>query len=523
MDMANMPSMPTSTSSTFSTTAKMVFATAKALSSSPAMSPVLSAPSTTMGGAAMASSIMNNPQAGMATSMATMKDMCNLPGMGQMCQDNTHIVIGTCIGLMVLSTSAVLLRLASRRVSTLSFWWDDAVIISSLVSAMELPPSATFNTGGLTHNSQAVSFACSALMLVDARNGVGRHFETVPQASVVLLFKTTVAYEILYCVCITLVKISILLFYYRLFGVRKAFKYTCHVLLALVTCWCVAFVLANIFQCIPVEAAWIRPYPHSKCINNNASLLGTAVTNVFLDVVILVLPMVPVWSLSLTVRQKITLTAIFLLGAFICAAAIVRVWAILNIDQTDVTWSYVRPLIWSAVEISIGITCACLPTLQPLIQFCLGRGAFSNNNNNNNHSRRYHNNNNNNNKTYGLASLGYAVGVQAHGKPQIIGISHPLPYAPTPPPKPSSKPNTEFYSLSDRGGGAREIVMSAWAYSKEDLGRQGSSGSSSGETGRGPRSEDDEMPLKGMGMGIRVKSEVEVSMRDDSGGALSPV
>ena len=86
----------------------------------------------------MASSIMNDPQAGIATSMATMKDMCALPGMSQMCEDDTHIVIGTCIGLMVLSTLAVLLRLASRRISALSFWWDDAVIISSLVRlAME--------------------------------------------------------------------------------------------------------------------------------------------------------------------------------------------------------------------------------------------------------------------------------------------------------------------------------------------------------------------------------------------------
>ena len=127
--------------------------------------------------------------------------------------------------------------------------------------------------------------------------------------------KTTVAYQILYCVCVSLIKVSILLFYYRLFAVRAAFKYTCYVVLALVTCWCIAIVFTIIFQCIPIEAAWIRPYPHSKCINNNASLLGTAITNVFLDIVILVLPMVPIWSLGLTVRQRITLTAIFLLGA----------------------------------------------------------------------------------------------------------------------------------------------------------------------------------------------------------------
>ncbi len=45
----------------------------------------------------------------------------------------------------------------------------------------------------------------------------------------------------------------------------------------------------------------------------------------------------------------------------------IRVWAIRNINQTDVTWSYGRLLTWSGVEISIGITCACLPppTLSP--------------------------------------------------------------------------------------------------------------------------------------------------------------
>ncbi|KAF6218804.1 hypothetical protein HO133_005347 [Letharia lupina] len=498
MDMANMPGMngmATSTTSTSSTVAQMVMATAKAMSPA-AMVPTAMSPtpatSTTMGGAAMASSILNNPQAGMATSMATMKDMCALPGMSQMCQDNTHIVIGTCIGLMILSTAAVLLRLASRRVSALSFWWDDAVIISSLM----------------------VSFTCSALMLVDAKNGVGRHFETVPESSVVLLFKTTVAYEILYCVCVTLIKISILLFYYRLFGVRKAFKYTCYALLALVTCWCIAIVFSNIFQCIPVEAAWIRPYPHSKCINNNASLLGTAVTNVFLDIVILVLPMVPVWSLSLTVRQKVTLTAIFLLGAFICGAAIVRVWAILNIDQTDVTWSYVRPLIWSAVEISTGITCACLPTLQPLIQTCLGRRSLSSpsrkyqphldiyNNNNNNH-------NSNKNAKYG-PGLGYAVAVRAHGRPQMVGVRRP-------------NANAEFYRLKERGPGVEEIVTSAWA-SREGSGRAGggSRGPGAGwsvDEGPGTGWSEDVVPLKG----IRVKDEVRVDTRSDSGGALSPV
>lgn len=144
---------------------------------------------------------------------------------------------------------------------------------------------------------------------------MGRYFETVREDDVVLLFKTTVAYEILYSICITLIKISILLFYYRLFGVRKGFKRVIYFALTLVTCWCIATVLLNLLQCIPVKAAWIRPYPNSKCINNNASLLGTAITNVTIDLAILVLPIEPIWRLNLTLRKKLALTAIFCVGA----------------------------------------------------------------------------------------------------------------------------------------------------------------------------------------------------------------
>lgn len=157
-----------------------------------------------------------------------------------------------------------------------------------------------------------------------------------------------------------------------------------------------------------------------------------------------------------------------------CAAAIVRVWAILNIDQTDVTWSYVRPLIWSSVEISIGITCACLPTLQPLIQLCLSSRSTSNLsrkypiNHNNNDSHNYYNNHNTiNNK----------------------------------------------------------IITSAWA-SKEDLREGAGEGASEGMSTRSD--DNDEVPLNG----IRVLSQVKVERRDSGSsssgggggsGGLSPV
>ncbi|KAL9101799.1 MAG: hypothetical protein Q9163_002970, partial [Psora crenata] len=120
-----------------------------------------------MEGMAMASAIANAPEAGMATSMAEIRNMCSLPGMEKMCADTTDILVVACAALLVLSTTAVILRLVARKLSTVALWWDDMTILLSL----------------------AVSYACSALTFVDADIGVGRHFETVSQSSVNLLFK----------------------------------------------------------------------------------------------------------------------------------------------------------------------------------------------------------------------------------------------------------------------------------------------------------------------------------------------
>lgn len=49
-----------------------------------------------------------------------------------------------------------------------------------------------------------------------------------------------------------------------------------------------------------------------------------------------------------------------------------RCWAIANINHTDVTWSYTRYQLWTQVELSVGIICACLPTLQPIFNASIG-------------------------------------------------------------------------------------------------------------------------------------------------------
>ncbi|KAF6221905.1 hypothetical protein HO133_001873 [Letharia lupina] len=164
---------------------------------------------------------------------------------------------------------------------------------------------------------------------------------------------------------------SILLFYNRLFGVRNAFRYSVFALMAATWAWGIAVFFATLFQCKPIAGNWDKTIPGSHCLLDHI-LLKLSIPNAVLDWFVLFLPIVVVWNLQISIDRKVALSAIFLVGAFACAASILRCWAIANIDHVDSTWSYTRYLLWTQVELSVGIICACLPTLQPVLNATLG-------------------------------------------------------------------------------------------------------------------------------------------------------
>lgn len=59
---------------------------------------------------------------------------------------------------------------------------------------------------------------------------------------------------------------------------------------------------------------------------------------------------------------------VFALGGFTCIISILRLQSLLVFLQTT-DFSYHNPLaaIWSSLEVNIGITCSCLPTLKAMV------------------------------------------------------------------------------------------------------------------------------------------------------------
>jgi hypothetical protein len=122
-----------------------------------------------------------------------------------------------------------------------------------------------------------------------------------------------------------LVKISILLFYIRTFPTTW-FRVASWITIFCCAGYAIAFLLVSIFQCDPISLAWTRwDGEHTGTCNNiNAQVWASAAINVFLDLVIIILPLPIVYKLNINRRKKLLVTAMFCVGLMVTIVSIIR-------------------------------------------------------------------------------------------------------------------------------------------------------------------------------------------------------
>lgn len=108
-------------------------------------------------------------------------------------------------------------------------------------------------------------------------------------------------------------KMSILMLYLRIF-IQRWFRITCYVLLVIITSYMVAAFFASVFQCTPVARAWNKAIPGS-CINITTNWYANAGFSIATDIIILTLPMYPLYKSKIILKRKIALMIVFALGA----------------------------------------------------------------------------------------------------------------------------------------------------------------------------------------------------------------
>ncbi|KAI4094348.1 MAG: hypothetical protein LQ344_002248 [Seirophora lacunosa] len=111
---------------------------------------------------------------------------------------------------------------------------------------------------------------------------------------------------------IALIKMSVLLFYRRIFATAQ-FRLRTNIVGALVIVWLVINTFLTAFQCRPIRKFW-SPLTPGHCIDALGIILGLQAANVALDIIVLTLPIFAVLKLQMSMVKKISVLGIFLLG-----------------------------------------------------------------------------------------------------------------------------------------------------------------------------------------------------------------
>ncbi|KAI1192928.1 hypothetical protein F5X97DRAFT_337162 [Nemania serpens] len=259
--------------------------------------------------------------------------------------DNTAIIYIPAWIFVIICPVIVGMRIWVRKRTGAGLGADDYTIILSLGFAM----------------------ASDVVMLKACNHGYGKHTTTLTGDQ---KYKTSKAFYILqitFKISIYLTKASILFLYLRIFGQIIWLRRTCIAILSYIAAFCVAATLATIFQCIPITAAFDQTMKSKNCIDNIIFWYINATVSLVTDVIILMLPIKPVYDLQIPRTQKTAILFAFALGALVVITSVFRVTTLeLQYRTTDPSYE-IASTMWTIIEMSLAIICACLPPMRSLL------------------------------------------------------------------------------------------------------------------------------------------------------------
>ncbi|KAL3298603.1 integral membrane protein [Colletotrichum asianum] len=217
-----------------------------------------------------------------------------------------------------------------------------------------------------------------------AHYGEGYHEWEVTKESYKEVLRWLYIGSILYCPAAYLTKATLLLLEARVFAVyervsRGVFTF----IYVLLFCY-IPIMMLKVLVCVPIPATWDSDVKPANCLNQRKVFISDMCLGVFTDIIILLLPLAMTFSLRLPFWTKVKVVALLSAGGIATGVSIFRLYkSILFLEPLNRTEGFVllditTPLTTNrALELAIGLICACLPTTNLLVQRKLDIREFS--------------------------------------------------------------------------------------------------------------------------------------------------
>ncbi|TLD19192.1 hypothetical protein PspLS_10016 [Pyricularia sp. CBS 133598] len=272
--------------------------------------------------------------------------------------DLQGLLIGGFTALLSIVILVILLRVYVRAWMVRELKADDYLIFAA----------AAFNVAIFGVSMRAVSY------------GFGKHIWKVAMTPMEMfeafakIYPLTIPFAVLFKMSFILTKLSIVVALLRVFGTDQLLRNVMITTAVVSTAATFSVMMIYVFQCSPVQAGWdLHLVFDARCFSIvTLSQVGSWVI-IVTDLIFCLFPMPYLWRLNMALKKRIALIAIFAIGLIACVATVMRFLASTNKLLVDSTYEGAKALGWSYVESSLGIICASVPSLAPLLNWAESR------------------------------------------------------------------------------------------------------------------------------------------------------
>ncbi|KAI0184191.1 hypothetical protein EV127DRAFT_350984, partial [Xylaria flabelliformis] len=297
-------------------------------------------------------------QAVQAAAEACVLGSCTIPG-ALATQNLTNSLCGISSGdhkryfpvlyaFVVFSSIILALRFVVRLIERIPMWWDDyAALLSALISV------------GFT-----------ILCGVSSKLGIGLDLWAVQQENISTILILGWAGQLCYVVSRFFIRVSIILFMMRIFRSSSA-RQAINGMLTLNVAITITYLFSIIFQCIPLSYIWEAwdGLHDGHCSNQWAIFFSAGIITTILDLALILLPVRWISQVHFSRSKKIILLCMFSLGILVIILSIIRILSLYKFTHSQNITRYLTDVaFWCGLELYVANTCACLPSLRPLLR-----------------------------------------------------------------------------------------------------------------------------------------------------------